>query len=351
MADSRKRRRLAAILMADVAGFSRLMGKDEEGTTSRILAFHDDVKAAVEKHGGRVVATAGDSVFGDFDSIVEALACAEEIQKSLHTTNAELGDDERIEARIGLHLGDVIIEEYNVFGDGVNIAARLEQLAEPGGIVISEAVYQQVKSRSSLPFEDMGTRSLKNIDQPIKLYRVPPQAFSADYVPSSEPETALRSDKDSLRETIREAIEGVAAEVREAVRESRDAGLMAKPPEPEEPPEPKKRVKVDAPFGPGTFVLLAIGILLVLARTTGWSDNDLYPFFGCWILGVGVGRLLGRLTHRRGLATVFNAIGVAVGTFFFSNTVMKAILWVLAAAGLGAGAKTLVTGPGEDDLR
>jgi adenylate cyclase len=160
-----RRRRLAAILMADVVGFSKMMERDEEGTTSLILEFHAHVRETVEQHGGRVVGTAGDSVFGDFDSIVEALDCATEIQRHLHAENAAIPQEERIEARIGLHLGDVLVEEYNVFGDGVNIAARLEQLADPGGIVLSEAVYQQVKARSDLPFEEMGTRTLKNIDQ------------------------------------------------------------------------------------------------------------------------------------------------------------------------------------------
>ena len=183
------------------------MGRDEEGTTARIVDFHVRVRSIVESHGGRVVSTAGDSVFGDFDSVVEALDCAAEIQGNLHAANRGMVADDRIDVRIGLHLGDVIVEEYNVFGEGVNIAARLEQLADPGGIVLSEAVYQQVKARSELPITEIGTRTLKNIEEPIRVFRIGPEAFGDDpQVPAeSQPRSTTGSAKDEVIRAVNAA--------------------------------------------------------------------------------------------------------------------------------------------------
>ena len=169
---SAPRRKLAAILMVDVAGFSRLMGRDEERTTALIREFHERTRGLVEAHQGRVVDTAGDSVFGEFDSVVNAMRCAQAIQAAQSTANAGRGPGERIETRIGVHLGDVIVQDYHVYGDGVNIAARLQTLASPGSICVSEAVYQQVYQKLDLAFEDMGVQALKNIEHPIRLYRV-----------------------------------------------------------------------------------------------------------------------------------------------------------------------------------
>src|SRR5499433_3454502 len=126
---SKPRRKLAAILMVDVAGFSRLMGRDEEGTTTRIRAFHTRTQALVEAHEGRVVDTAGDSVFGEFDSVVNAVRCAQAIQEAQAAANTSREPAERVETRIGVHLGDVIVQDYHVYGDGVNIAARLQSIA------------------------------------------------------------------------------------------------------------------------------------------------------------------------------------------------------------------------------
>src|SRR5262245_54505600 len=126
------RRKLSAIVMVDVSGFSRMMGRDEERTTALIREFHDRTQGLVEAHQGRVVDTAGDSVFGEFDSVVNAVRCAQALQEAQAVTNASREPAERMETRIGVHLGDVIVQDYHVYGDGVNIAARLQAVASPG---------------------------------------------------------------------------------------------------------------------------------------------------------------------------------------------------------------------------
>src|SRR5262245_25131241 len=169
---SAPRRKLSAILMVDVSGFSRMMGRNEERTTALIREFHDRTQGLVEAHQGRVVDTAGDSVFGEFDSVVNAVRCAQAIQEAQAGGNANREPADRIETRIGVHLGDVIVQDYHVYGDGVNIAARLQTIAAPGSICVSEAVYQQVYRKLDLVFEDLGVQELKNIEHPIRLYRV-----------------------------------------------------------------------------------------------------------------------------------------------------------------------------------
>src|SRR5262249_16894187 len=169
---SAPRRKLSAIVMVDVSGFSRMMGRNEERTTTLIREFHDRTRGLVEMHQGRAVDTAGDSVFGEFDSVVNAMRCAQAIQEAQAVDNATRVPSERIETRIGVHLGDVIVQDYGVYGDGVNIAARLQTIATPGSICVSEAVYQQVYKKLDLAFEDLGVQQLKNIEHPIRLYRV-----------------------------------------------------------------------------------------------------------------------------------------------------------------------------------
>src|SRR5262245_49696908 len=166
------RRKLAAILMVDVSGFSRMMGRSEEGTTALIREFHERTRELVEAREGRVVDTAGDSVFGEFDSVVNAMRCAQAIQDAQAVANVDRAPAERIETRIGLHLGDVIVQDRHLYGDGVNIAARLQALAAPGGICVSEAVHQQVYRKVELSFEDLGIHELKNIEAPIRVFRV-----------------------------------------------------------------------------------------------------------------------------------------------------------------------------------
>ena len=166
------RRKLSAIVMVDVSGFSRMMGRDEERTTALIREFHERTKKLVDSHQGRVVDTAGDSVFGEFDSVINAVRCAQAIQEAQAVTNEPREPGERIQTRIGVHLGDVIVQDYQVYGDGVNIAARLQNIAAPGTICVSEAVYQQVHSKLDLAFEDRGVQELKNIEHPIRVYRI-----------------------------------------------------------------------------------------------------------------------------------------------------------------------------------
>jgi adenylate cyclase len=165
-------RKLAAILCADVYGYSRLMEENEEATVSALTAHRKIIDALIEQHRGRFVNAAGDSVMAEFASVVEAVNCAVDIQRKLRTDNADLPPERRMEFRIGVNLGDVIIEGEQVYGDGVNVAARLESLAEPGGICISGVVQDQVSSKLALNFADLGEQQVKNIAKPVRVMRV-----------------------------------------------------------------------------------------------------------------------------------------------------------------------------------
>ena len=166
-------RRLAAILAADVAGYSRLMGVDEEGTHERLKAHLQElVNPEIAEHHGRVVKTTGDGFLAEFPSVVGAVRCAVEIQSGMAERNVETPPEKRIEFRVGINLGDVIAEEHDIFGDGVNVAARLEGLAEPGGICVSRVVREQVRDRLDFTFEDLGEQQVKNIARPVRAYRV-----------------------------------------------------------------------------------------------------------------------------------------------------------------------------------
>ena len=166
-------RRLAAILAADVVGYTRLMEADEAGTLAALNAHRKDViDPKVAEHRGRVVKLMGDGVLVEFPSVVEAVQCALEVQKELSTRNANVPEDRRIEFRIGVNLGDIIVEDDDIYGDGVNIAARLEGLAEPGGICVSSTVFNHVKGKVDLAFEDLGDREVKNITNPLHVYRI-----------------------------------------------------------------------------------------------------------------------------------------------------------------------------------
>ena len=173
MAEGRHERRLAAILAADVAGYSRLMGSDEEGTLAALKAIRRDViDPKIAAHRGRIVKTTGDGLLIEFSSVVDALRCAVEVQQAMAKRNAGAPGDGRIEFRVGINLCDIIVDSGDIFGDGVNIAARLEAIAEPEGICISEDAYRQVKGKVDLSFEDIGERQLKNIVGPVRAYRV-----------------------------------------------------------------------------------------------------------------------------------------------------------------------------------
>ena len=166
-------RRLAAILAADVAGYSRLMGQDEEGTLERLKALRADlIDATISAHHGRIVKATGDGLLVEFGSVVDALRCATEWQSGMADRNGPVPVDSRIEWRIGVNLGDIIIDGDDIHGDGVNIAARLEALAEPAGICVSGTVRDHIGDRLDLTFDDLGEQALKNIARPIRAYRV-----------------------------------------------------------------------------------------------------------------------------------------------------------------------------------
>ncbi len=166
-------RRLAAILAADVAGYSRLMGLDEEGTYQDVKAHCDElVEPKVQKHRGRVIKYTGDGFLAEFTSVLDAVRCATEIQQGMIVRNATMPDDRRIEFRIGVHQGDIITERGDIFGDGVNIAARLEGIADPGGIYVSARVQEDVRGKLDLLLDDMGEQQLKNIERPVRVYRI-----------------------------------------------------------------------------------------------------------------------------------------------------------------------------------
>ena len=166
------KRKLTAILSADVKGYSRLMGEDEEGTIRTLNAYMEVIAGFIQQHRGRVVNTAGDSVLAEFASVVDAVRCAVEIQEELKDRNKELPEERRMEFRIGVNLGDVVEEGDTIYGDGVNIAARLESLAEAGGICISGTVYEQIKNKLAFGYEYVGEQTVKNIQEPVRVYRV-----------------------------------------------------------------------------------------------------------------------------------------------------------------------------------
>jgi len=166
-------RRLAAILAADVAGYSRLMGADEEGTLERLKALrHELLDPKIAEHHGRIVKTTGDGMLVEFASVVDAVRCAVEVQRAMPERNAGVGADNRIEWRIGINLGDVIVEGDDLYGDGVNIAARIEALADAGGVFVSNTVHDHVRDRLPFVFEDLGEQQVKNITRPVRVYRV-----------------------------------------------------------------------------------------------------------------------------------------------------------------------------------
>jgi adenylate cyclase len=165
-------RKLAAILSADVVGYSRLVASDEEGTVRRLRAYREVIDGLIASHHGRVFGTAGDSVIAEFASPVEAMRCAIDVQRQIELLNAELVEERRMRLRIGVNLGDVVIEDENLLGDGVNVAARLEGVAEPGGICISAAVYDQVRNKLQLGYTDLGDQTVKNIPDPVRAYKV-----------------------------------------------------------------------------------------------------------------------------------------------------------------------------------
>ena len=172
-------RRLAAILVADVVGYSRLMGQDERGTLRRIKAIRREVvDPNIAAYHGRVVKTTGDGMLIEYPSAVEAVGCAVAVQRAMAERNADIPVDQRIEFRVGVHQGDIVVDDQDIFGDGVNVAARLEPLSAPGGFCISARVYEDMAGRLELPFEDRGEQQLKNIARPVRIYALGPKAIA-----------------------------------------------------------------------------------------------------------------------------------------------------------------------------
>jgi class 3 adenylate cyclase/protein-S-isoprenylcysteine O-methyltransferase Ste14 len=165
-------RKLAAILSADVVGYSRLMADNELATVRMLAAYRDEIRLLVQQNRGRVVDSPGDNLLAEFPSARDATRCAVEIQRVLQARNADVPPDRKMEFRIGVHLGDVLVEGDRIYGEGVNMAARLEGLAEAGGICVSGTVYEQVRNKLSVGFEDLGDQTVKNIPYPVRVYRI-----------------------------------------------------------------------------------------------------------------------------------------------------------------------------------
>jgi adenylate cyclase len=173
-------RRLAAIFAADMAGYSRLMGADEEGTLERLKAHRRQlIDPKISEHRGRIVKTTGDGLLAEFPSVVDAVRCAAEVQRGMLDRESDITEDQRIRFRIGVNLGDVIVEGVDIFGDGVNVAARLEGLAEPGGICVSGTVRDHIGDRLPYAFRDLGDQSVKNIARPVRAYAMSAAAVAA----------------------------------------------------------------------------------------------------------------------------------------------------------------------------
>src|SRR5690349_9957072 len=189
--NDRVQRRLAAILFADVVGYSRLTAQDEVGTWRRMQRIlRTVVRPNVQAHDGRVISIAGDGILVEFPSAVEAVSCAIALQQSMGLINAAVTSDQRIQLRVGINLGDIMIHGHDLHGDGVNVAARLEPLADPGGICISATVHEHVQAKLPYPFEHKGEQTLKNIALPIRIYSLGPEIIAS--LPRDESRTTIR---------------------------------------------------------------------------------------------------------------------------------------------------------------
>jgi adenylate cyclase len=207
MSERRVERRLAAIMAGDVVGYSRLMGADEQGTLGALKAIRRELgDPKIAEHRGRIVKTTGDGLLVEFASVVDAVRCAVEVQQGMAGRNADVPADQRIEFRFGIHQGDIIIDDGDIFGDGVNLAARLEGLAEPGGLCVSRVVRDEIRDKLDFAFDDMGEQSLKNIARPMRVFAVNigaeasrPSAVGTGAIrPMAEPAPLALPDKPSL---------------------------------------------------------------------------------------------------------------------------------------------------------
>ena len=227
MATERVERRLCAVLAADVAGYSHLMGADEEGTLALLKTHRRDLfDPKINEHRGRIVKTTGDGILVEFASVVDAVRCAVEVQRGMATRNVEMPQDKRVEFRVGINVGDIIIDGGDIFGEGVNVAARLEGLAEPGGICVSARVQEDVRGKLDIAFQDTGEQQLKNIALPVRVYRVQLSTVTATVRPAlplpDKPSIAVlpfdnmssETGQDYLADGIVEAITGALSRVR-----------------------------------------------------------------------------------------------------------------------------------------
>ena len=180
-------RKLAAILAADVVGYSRLVGLDEAGTLAAVKSCRTElIEPSVARHGGRIVKFMGDGVLAEFPSAAAAVGSASDIQTGMVERNTDIPDDRRILLRIGVNLGDIVFEDGDIFGDGVNVAARLEARADPGAILMSSVVYDQVRNKLDLAFESVGELELKNIAEPIRAYKIAPDSSVVSAAPAAK---------------------------------------------------------------------------------------------------------------------------------------------------------------------
>ena len=196
ISDTQLKRKLAAIFYGDVAGYSRLTGQDEEGTHRILSSYLDAITDAIENHNGKVVHFAGDAVLADFSTVKDALSCAVSAQQDIKIRNLDFTDDNKLEFRIGVNIGDVIVDRNDIYGDGVNIAARLESLADSGGVCISGAVYDAIRGKLQLEYEFLGEQRVKNIAEPVRAYRVIIESSKSET--ASPPVTTQISNKPSI---------------------------------------------------------------------------------------------------------------------------------------------------------
>src|SRR5437660_2497496 len=195
---TRDQRRLAAIVSADVAGYSRLMGRDDSATLAGLKTHRRElIDPKIAEYGGRIVKTTGDGLLLEFPSVVDAVRCAVDVQRGMAERNAGVSPEQRIDFRIGINVGDIIIDGDDIYGDGVNVAARLQGIAEPGGICISSSVREHVLNKVPISFADLGEQSVKNIERPIRVYYVVLEGMSATAGPAAEASPEL-PDKPSV---------------------------------------------------------------------------------------------------------------------------------------------------------
>src|SRR5215471_9944899 len=195
-------RKLAAIFAADVGGYSRLMGRDEVGTLRTLTAYRVIIDRLIASHRGRIFNTAGDSLVADFASAVDAVQCAVVVQDAITQENAKKPADEQMRFRIGIHVGDIMVQGDDIYGDGVNVSARLEALAEPGGICISRMVRDQIRDKLAYAFEDLGEQSVKNIARPVRVYALRPEAIADLPVSSRSSAPSISKSTAAPRQSI-----------------------------------------------------------------------------------------------------------------------------------------------------